>query len=619
MATTENNGLMIYQDDAGNRYILYPVTKAELVDGLLDDAGKIPAALLPEMDGGVGKDLEGETLSPIEGTGFVAETGAEIFNDYRERTFVSYAAANGNVATGSYSHAEGMATTAMGDNSHAEGRQTIAIGTASHAQGRQSIATDTCSHAEGNNTISCHENSHAEGYCTTASGESSHAEGTVEDGSSNYTTISPVTISDISGSLCDITGPSTLSQLASGDVLLIDNIPYRIRTIYSSSNRFSFNTTILFDTSVTSLTWIRKGAFGEASHVEGNSTVAKGDASHAEGYYTQATEAYSHAEGNSSIASGESSHAEGESTAAEGLCSHAEGYYTLASGTNSHAEGDNTAAMGDNSHAEGSYTTASGTNSHASGSYTTASGENSFVVGKYGVAGTGVLFGVGNGTSESSTKLAFEVRNDDAAYVDGQKVVTFDDNGCIANASGGFEGGSGAWTDGRGGAVGMNSTASDGFAGGFGAECINSMGDPVDCIQLGTGSNGMSKSLKVYSYMLMNADGTIPAERTATTSDARLKRDIADADTARMAAFVDALRVSQFRYLDSDEDHVGLVAQQVQEADAELAKHIVLEKEDGYLAVRPEQLVYPLIAAVQALAREVEKLKNGLDKGRKMQ
>lgn len=34
MATIENNGLMIYLDSAGNKNILYPITKTELVDGL---------------------------------------------------------------------------------------------------------------------------------------------------------------------------------------------------------------------------------------------------------------------------------------------------------------------------------------------------------------------------------------------------------------------------------------------------------------------------------------------------------------------------------------------------------------------------------------------------------
>ena len=34
MATTEHNGLMVYKDESGNLRVLYPVTKADLVDGL---------------------------------------------------------------------------------------------------------------------------------------------------------------------------------------------------------------------------------------------------------------------------------------------------------------------------------------------------------------------------------------------------------------------------------------------------------------------------------------------------------------------------------------------------------------------------------------------------------
>ena len=34
MATTEQNGLMTYKDAAGNKYLLYPITKAENVDGI---------------------------------------------------------------------------------------------------------------------------------------------------------------------------------------------------------------------------------------------------------------------------------------------------------------------------------------------------------------------------------------------------------------------------------------------------------------------------------------------------------------------------------------------------------------------------------------------------------
>ena len=34
MATTETKGLMTYVDKNGNKFLIYPVTKAELVDGL---------------------------------------------------------------------------------------------------------------------------------------------------------------------------------------------------------------------------------------------------------------------------------------------------------------------------------------------------------------------------------------------------------------------------------------------------------------------------------------------------------------------------------------------------------------------------------------------------------
>ena len=34
MATTQVNGLMTYVDESGNRFLLYPVTTVENVDGL---------------------------------------------------------------------------------------------------------------------------------------------------------------------------------------------------------------------------------------------------------------------------------------------------------------------------------------------------------------------------------------------------------------------------------------------------------------------------------------------------------------------------------------------------------------------------------------------------------
>jgi len=56
-----------------------------------------------------------------------------------------------------------------------------------------------------------------------------------------------------------------------------------------------------------------EGAFGQASHSEGDCTIANAG-SHAEGYTTTAYGANSHAEGSNTKAIGANSHTEGEVT-----------------------------------------------------------------------------------------------------------------------------------------------------------------------------------------------------------------------------------------------------------------------------------------------------------------
>lgn len=123
-----------------------------------------------------------------QGTTATVGQGAEIFNDYRTRGNNNN---NGNVASGSYSHAEGNSTTASdycahaegsstyakGYQSHAEGYGTIASGNQSHAEGHFSKATSDYCHAEGYSGNANGRGAHAEGYSTTASGEAAHAEG----------------------------------------------------------------------------------------------------------------------------------------------------------------------------------------------------------------------------------------------------------------------------------------------------------------------------------------------------------------------------------------------------------------------------------------------------------
>ena len=125
----------------------------------------------------VGKSLAGQTVSPTNGTSVVAGEGAEIFNDYRERTYSSTLADTGNVGSGDYSHAEGRATTASGSGAHAEGSGTTASGNYSHAEGRATTASGACSHAEGAETTASGRSAHAEGFRTQAIGDESHASG----------------------------------------------------------------------------------------------------------------------------------------------------------------------------------------------------------------------------------------------------------------------------------------------------------------------------------------------------------------------------------------------------------------------------------------------------------
>lgn len=146
----------------------------------------------------------------------------------------------GNIATGDYSHAEGLQSQAIGDQSHAEGYTTYAVGLYSHAEGVSTHAQAQGSHAEGAGTYTYADNSHAEGSGTYTYGGSSHAEGS---GTQTY------------GAASHAEGLNTITR-------------------------------------------------GDYSHAEGTMTQAIGVSSHAEGYYTIASASYSHAAGNQTVASG---------------------------------------------------------------------------------------------------------------------------------------------------------------------------------------------------------------------------------------------------------------------------------------------------------------------------
>lgn len=71
------------------------------------------------------------------------------------------------------------------------------------------------------------------------------------------------------------------------------------------------------------------------------------------------------------------------------------------------------------------------------------------------------------------------------------------------------------------------------------------------------------------------------------------------------------LRVVLYNYKDDPLDaelRIGLIAQDIQGADPQLAKLFVQADEDGMLSIRPADLIFPFIAAVQQLSARVDEL-----------
>lgn len=258
--------------------------------------------------GGVGQNTEGKN-KVIGDTTYEGSATSEIFNNYER-----------NIATNTYSHAEGTGTAALAYASHAEGSQTTASGYAAHAEGENTIASGSYAHAEGWETTASGSYSHVEGYRSKSEDYYSHAEG-------------------------QSTTASGMDAHAEGYLTI---------------------------------------ASGDHSHAEGQSAKATNTCAHAEGSSTTASGWASHAEGESCTASEQNAHAEGYTTTASGRAAHAEGYYSKATNNYAHAEGYMTESKGYASHAEGYHTIAANVEGqHAMGKNNVedTSGKYAFIIG----------------------------------------------------------------------------------------------------------------------------------------------------------------------------------------------------------------------------------------------
>lgn len=115
----------------------------------------------------------------------------------------------------------------------------------------------------------------------------------------------------------------------------------------------------------------------------------------------------------------------------------------------------------------------------------------------------------------------------------------------------------------------------------------------------GSYSIGSSDNRYYSTYLRVNPN---------VSSDERLKRDIAALNADTLAEFVNNLRVVAYNYNDDAEDEaqrIGLIAQDVISADPGLAAFFVEQDKKGFFSLRPADMVFPLIAAVQALSARV--------------
>ena len=239
-----------------------------------------------------------------------AGTGAEIFNDYRNRTFSSSSrnVNQGNVASGSYSYAEGQNTTASGYNSHAEGYGTLAYASAAHAEGQDCIASARSSHAGGKASI--------------AAIAASVLKVKTQDKQLKYFEVySPeITLDngDKTTAFADLKLGSTImsvSYFSTSNVIAY----YTVIAKGTDTNRVyveedmpsGFTPSILINLNTSPDAQNNVGiqamgygvvAAGKGAYAEGVGTIAVGAGAHAEGAYTEALDNYAHAGGYRTIA-----------------------------------------------------------------------------------------------------------------------------------------------------------------------------------------------------------------------------------------------------------------------------------------------------------------------------
>lgn len=121
--------------------------------------------------------------------------------------------------------------------------------------------------------------------------------------------------------------------------------------------------------------------------------------------------------------------------------------------------------------------------------------------------------------------------------------------------------------------------------------------------------SGTMITLSTNNRQTMIAGSQVYGKTTIqVSSDKRLKENIEYADIDKCTEFINGINVKTFNYIGDDTPCIGVIAQDLQDSD--MGKYFVFKQpgEDGYLAVKAADLVFPLIATIQNLSQKVEEL-----------
>ena len=378
-----------------------------------------------------------EILPKATGVGKVdpnSDGTGEIFNRYEGD--------NANVATGTYSHAEGGSTTASGIYSHAEGYCTEAFKSAEHAEGRYNKSYQSISapiqviHSVGigtseDNRKNAHEikfngDHYIYGLGNFDGTNSAEAQTLQEVINSKQATITAGTGLEFEGNTLNVTLDTTVFKVvsvlpdspAAGDENKIHLVPGASTGANNAYTEYAWVNSaweILGEyTSEVDLTPYLKSSDAESTYLkitnaeseyatktelagkqnstddtlETTSKNIVGAINELASKPTGVGKVDPNSDGTGEIFNCYESDSDNfiDANQATGRFAHAEGRDTVASGDRSHAEGRGARATGLTSHAEGDGTRASGDTSHAEGFSTTAAGDFSHAEGYYSYA-----------------------------------------------------------------------------------------------------------------------------------------------------------------------------------------------------------------------------------------